>query len=76
MRSTSRCTLRRLRLHSRARSGFPTLCRVTDGQAMQEEALKEKQAVQQRLQSAVDMQSALEKAYQAKVSRTCSTGPT
>ena len=38
---------------------------------MQEEALKEKQAVQQRLQSAVDMQSALEKAYQAKVSRTC-----
>ena len=43
---------------------------------MQEEALKEKQAVQQRLQSAVDMQSALEKAYQAKVGRTCWTDPT
>ena len=42
---------------------------------MQEEALKEKQAVQEGLQSAVDMQTALEKAYQAKVSRTCWTAP-
>lgn len=43
------------------------LCRVTDSQTMQEETLREKQAVQQRLQSAVDMQTALEKAFQAKV---------
>ena len=34
---------------------------------MQEETLREKQAVQLRLQSAVDMQAALEKSFEAKV---------
>ena len=34
---------------------------------MQEETLQEKQAVQLRLQGAMDMQTALEKSYEAKV---------
>ncbi len=34
---------------------------------MQEETLREKQAVQLRLQGAMDMQTALEKSYEAKV---------
>lgn len=34
---------------------------------MQEDTLREKQAVQLRLQGAIDMQTALEKSYEAKV---------
>ena len=41
--------------------------RVTESHKMQEETLREKQAVQLRLQGAMDMQTALEKSYEAKV---------
>lgn len=43
------------------------MCRVTESHKMQEETLREKQAVQLRLQGAMDMQTALEKSYEAKV---------
>ena len=41
--------------------------RVTESHAMQEDTLREKQAVQLRLQGAMDMQTALEKSFEAKV---------
>ena len=44
-------------------------CRVTESHKTQEETLREKQAVQLRLQGALDMQTALEKSYEAKVHR-------
>ncbi|CAL5227382.1 g10332 [Coccomyxa viridis] len=40
--------------------------RVTESHKMQEDTLREKQAVQLRLQGAIDMQTALEKSYEAK----------
>lgn len=59
--------LKRIQTFKQLSECCETMCRVTESHKMQEDTLREKQAVQLRLQGALDMQTALEKSYEAKV---------